>query len=370
MESEEASPRGDSGSPSPRFAADRILVIRLGALGDVVRTRFAVAGVRALYPLASLDWLVDDRSAAGLAGMAGIDRILEVPRSELHPTAPRASGRMLRDLIARLRGRKYDLALDFHSVLKSGLLARASSTPIRVGYAAGVAREQSHRLYTHRVSLPRLRVSRFERNAALVRFLGGEGSTEAPPLELSEDVLAFAERVDAGSVVLHPGTSPRTVYKRWELARWAELARGLRSELGQRSIVSFGPGERADAEMVVSAAGGAAALAPETPSVAHLIALLGRAKLLVGSDSGPLHLAALAGRPVVALVGPTDPVENAPFGGLPARVLRHDVGCNPCRKGCPARACMAAIRPREVIGAVRELLEAAPRSAAGFGSVD
>ena len=360
MELDEASPRGDSRLPVPRIAADRILVIRLGALGDVVRTRFAVAGVRRLYPDARLDWLVEDRCRAGLEAMPGLDRIIEVPRRMLRPGAPRVAGRGLRELVATLRGGNYDLALDFHGVLKSGVLARASSTRVRVGYGAGVAREQSHRFYTHRVPMQRLHVSRFERNAALVRFLGGEVPTEPPPLELPSAALALAARVETGRVVLHPGTSARTSYKRWDLDRWSRLARELRCELGEASLVTFGPGERPAAERVVAAAGGAAELAPETPSVADLLALLQRARLFVGSDSGPLHLAALAGRPVVALVGPTDPTENAPFPGLPARLVRYDTGCNPCRDGCPARACMAAILPGDVTRAVRELLETVP----------
>ncbi|NRA01863.1 MAG: glycosyltransferase family 9 protein [Myxococcales bacterium] len=360
MEPDEASPRGDHRPPVPRIAADRILVIRLGALGDVVRTRFAVAGLRELYPDARLDWLVEDRCRAGLDGILGIDRIIEVPRRMLRPGAPRLAGRRLRELVASLRDGNYDLALDFHGVLKSGVLARASSTRVRVGYAAGAAREQSHRFYTHRVALPRLHVSRFERNAALIRFLGGEVPTTPPPLELPAAALALAASVETGRIVLHPGTSARTAHKRWNLELWSRLAQELRSELGEASLVTFGPGERPAAERVVAASGGAAELAPETPSVAHLIALLERSRLFVGSDSGPLHLAALAGRPVVVLIGPTDPTENAPFPGLPARLVRHDAGCNPCRDGCPARACMAAILPRDVLGAVRDLLEAVP----------
>src|SRR5262245_27356562 len=69
--------------PAPRFDAERVLVIRLGALGDVVRTRFAFEGVRALWPDASIDWLVDDGAAAALDGIVGLREVLRVPRSAL-----------------------------------------------------------------------------------------------------------------------------------------------------------------------------------------------------------------------------------------------------------------------------------------------
>jgi ADP-heptose:LPS heptosyltransferase len=71
-----------------------------------------------------------------------------------------------------------------------------------------------------------------------------------------------------------------------------------------------------------------------------------------------MHLASLAGLPVVALFGPTDPVENEPFPGIASRRVRVDVGCNPCREGCPVLSCMRAIEPESVVQAVRELVAA------------
>jgi ADP-heptose:LPS heptosyltransferase len=110
----------------------------------------------------------------------------------------------------------------------------------------------------------------------------------------------------------------------------------------------------------VSHSEGAATLAPPTPTVADLLALLARARLFLGCDSGPMHLAALAGLPLVVLYGSTDPVENSPLPGVPSRVLRHDVGCNPCREGCPLRTCMEAIGVEEVLSAALQVVAAPP----------
>jgi ADP-heptose:LPS heptosyltransferase len=229
---------------------------------------------------------------------------------------------------------------------------------VRVGYGRGVAREGSHRLYTHRVDLPPGRISRFERNAALVRYLGGEVPERVPPLSIAPEVAAPFEALPAGRFAIHPGTSAATLYKRWEPARFAEVARRLHARTGRPSFVTSGPveGERDAAEQVAALAGPAATLAPPTPTIQHLLALYRRAALYVGGDSGPMHLASLAGLPVVALFGPTDPVENAPFPGLPSRVLVHDVGCNPCREGCPGRPCMRAIEVEEVVSAALDLV--------------
>jgi len=339
--------------------AERILVIRLGALGDVVRTRFAFPGLRALYPEARIDWLVEDRAAVGLTGIVGLDGVIEVPRSALRWHRPLDGWRRLSQLLAELRATRYDLALDFHGILKSSLFAWQARVPMRVGYDGAFAREGSERFLTHRAAVRPAHLSRFERNAALVRFLGGRVSLAAPPaLELPEPARRAVEGLPQNAVVLHPGTSASTRYKRWDPERYASLAERLRERIGAPSVVTWGPveGERECAEWVVKRASGAAFLAPETASLAEFLALLSRARLFVGGDSGPLHLACLAGVPVVALFGPTDPTENALFPGVPSRMLRQDVGCNPCRRGCPARSCMQSVSVEEVVKAALGLV--------------
>jgi ADP-heptose:LPS heptosyltransferase len=338
--------------------AKRILVIRLGALGDVVRTRFAFAGVRALYPDAQIDWLVEDRAAAGLVGLPGLAERVEVPRRRLRARHPLVALGTLREFARQLRARDYDLSIDFHGVLRSAFLAWAARIPVRVGYGPPVAKEGSHWLQTTSAPLPPRHVSRFERNAALVRFLGGEVPPRPHVLELDPVRAQLFANLPERFALVHPGTSPKTGYKRWEAERFAAVARTLFARAGVETRVAFGPvaGEREAARAVVEAAGGAAELAPPTESLAELLALLSRARLFIGCDSGPMHLATLAGTPVVAIFGPTDPIENAPSDTVAHRIVRVDVGCNPCREGCPARACMRAVEPDAVSEAALALL--------------
>jgi len=347
-----------SSAPPP---AERVLVIRLGALGDVVRTRFAFAGVRALYPHAKIDWLVEDRAAAGLVGIVGLDETVVVPRRRLRARHPRVALRTLRAFAIELRERSYDLSIDFHGVLRSGFLTWSAGIPVRVGYDRPFAKEGSERLLTHRARVGPAHFSRFERNAALVRFLGGEVPDEPPALALGDAARALPPLPERFALI-HPGTSPKTGYKRWETARFGAVARRLHERAGIPSLVAFGPvaGEQEAARAVVAAAGGAAALAPPTASLAEFLCLLGRAAVFIGCDSGPMHLASLARTPVVAIFGPTDPVENHPFPGVPNRIVRSDVGCNPCREGCPVRACMRAVEPDAVSAAALSLLAALP----------
>jgi ADP-heptose:LPS heptosyltransferase len=157
---------------------------------------------------------------------------------------------------------------------------------------------------------------------------------------------------------MHPGTSDATAHKRYTAAGYAAVARALRKHEGLDTVVTSGPArdDRAFAEAVVAASEGAARLAPPTPSLVDLAALLARCRLYVGGDTGPLHVASLVGTPVVQLLGPTDPVENAPWDATPARSVRVAIGCNPCRRGCAAATCMRAIDPAVVVSAARSLL--------------
>jgi ADP-heptose:LPS heptosyltransferase len=358
---------------NPRAApppAEHILVIRLGAVGDVVRTLPAAAALRAAYPEAELAWLVEPASASVLAGQPWLDDVIVFPREALR--AALTSGHWLelareaRGFVARLRGRRFDLVLDFHAILKSGVLARLSGAPRRVSYARPFAREGAAWFATERARLAPERQSRFDRNEALVRYLGVDAPLPERPLAVPAPALARAARAlgeGPAPVVIHPGTSDATPYKRWTPEGYGAVARALAEE-GVPSLVTSGPAasDREMAEAVLREAAGAAKPAPPTPTLLDLAALFAHGRLYLGADSGPMHVAALVGTPVVQLLGPTDPVENAPYPRTPSRTLRIQVACNPCKRGCDAATCMRSISERAVLSAVRALLAgSAPR---------
>jgi ADP-heptose:LPS heptosyltransferase len=340
-------------------------VIRLGAVGDVVRTLPAASALRAAFAGAQLCWLVEPASASLLRGQPWLDEVLVFPRAELRAALRggrlgRAAG-IWRRFSAELRRRRFELVVDFHSILKSGLLAAASRAPRRAAYAPPYGRELSWLFANARAALDPPRASRFERNGALVRFLGVTAPPAARPLAIEPEAAARMQRELAGAapaVVVHPGTSDATPHKRWTPEGFGAVARALRDADGVSTLVSVGPArdDRAFAEAVVKAAAGAASLAPPTPGLGDLAALFARSRLYVGSDTGPLHVASLVGTPVVQLLGPTDPVENAPWPGTPSRTVRLPVACSPCRRGCAAAPCMGRLPAAEVLAAARALL--------------
>ncbi len=360
--------------------AERILVIRLGALGDVARTMPAVARLAKIYPRARLTWLVEPAARPLVALGSQVDEVLVFPRDRFVRALRR--GHLLRLVsetrqIARtLREGRFDLVVDFHGLFKSGVLSRLTQAPTRVAWAAPTGREGSQWAATHRAKMRPGRWSRHERNAALVSYLGADARDESSPqtapnsgirIDLaSQAVLRTQFSADGLGVVLHPGSSGGTPYKRWPASHFVSLAQALREASGRPCLITAGPdsAERHIAQRIAQEAGASAEIAPGDGTLAELVALLGQAPLVVAGDSGPLQLAAVLGTPVVQILGPTDPVENAPHPYAPSRVLRVPPPCSPCRSGCSAAPCMRAVDVESVLAAALDLLHGARQNPA------
>jgi ADP-heptose:LPS heptosyltransferase len=293
-----------------------IVVLRLGAMGDIVRTLPAVRLVRSALPDARVHWVAWQPWDGILEGHPDLDGVIAMRRSDFHlPTL----ARRLRDVTARLRGLRAGLVLDFHGDLRTGLLGWVSGAPVRLGYGGHQQKEGNRFFSTHRVPSGDRRTSRLTRNLELVRALGvpdhpvpdagiAIGSADVS----AADAIVRSVAGEGGAyAVLNPGASRRQAYKKPPAALFGAAAAAL-AGASVSPIVVAGPGEEADADRVVEAAGGCARRAPAT-SLKTLAALLRSARLFVGGDSGPLHLACGVGCPVVGLYGPTDPVVNTPW---------------------------------------------------------
>lgn len=323
-------------------ARERILLVRLSALGDVVHALPALASLRAARADAEIGWLVEDRNAGVLEGHPDIDRLFVFRR--------KGGLGGVAEVRRALRAWRPDVAVDLQGNLKSGFLTRLSGAPRRVGLPAGEAREASHAFTTEHVRPGPPREHRVDRARRIVAALGpGPRLPGRLPPVPGDARAAIDTALRARSIgprtyaVLVPGTSAFGAFKRWPPARFGELARRIRDARGLTPLVSFGPGERPLADEVVAASGGAAALAPETRSLAELVALLDGAALVVGADSGPVAIAGVLGVPTVALFGPKDPGIYAPPGPRVA-VVWKEVYCSPCvLRRCDDPICMTTL---------------------------
>ncbi len=361
-------------SVSPK-TAERILIVRLSALGDVVHALPLLDALRRARPEAHIGWLVEAKAASLLVDHPQIDRLWIAPRHEARQL--RLEGRGLAGLrryleVAReLRRADYQLTIDAQCNLRSSLWTRASGAPHRIGFAPPFTKEKAHWWSTLRVAAPREGQLKAHRNLELLRPLDIDVRDARPQIHIPESAREITRAISGhGSrwVALHPGVSGFGAIKSWAPERFASLARQLREERGSRCLVTWGPGERELAEEVVAASQGAALLAPETSSLVELAALYEACDAVVGGDTGPLHLAAALGVPVVGLYGPKDPAVYGPLDGrtgVASATVWKNVHCSPCKlRRCNNVICMPAIQVEDVSAAVAKTLAAEVASAA------
>jgi len=324
-----------------------ILVVRLGALGDLVHALPAVAALRAAWPEARIDWLVDGRYAALLELVPVVDRALVVGG----PT-----GRSVLSMIRQLRRTRYDLAIDFQGLLKSAALARSAGARETAGFIAGQLREPlAGAFYTRQVPADDSgHVVR--KNLSLVEALGASVREVTSPLKVTASSVPGRVRqllkIEAGGrfAMLNPGAGWPN--KQWPAERYGRIAAHLRARHAMPSIVTWGPRERALADQTVDASDGAAKAAPST-SVADLVELARAAAIVIAGDTGPMQLAAAVGTPVVGVFGPTNPLRNGPWSAADAWVSRFDdCECHHKRRCRRETPCIDTITVEQVADAV------------------
>jgi len=359
----------------PGKKIERLLVVRLSAMGDVIHTLPAVCFLRQAFPQAHIGWLVEERWAELLCAPGSSRR---GGRSELRPLVDEvhtlhlkawrksllsiSTAQRIATVWNDVRDARYDIAVDLQGAMRSAVLARLSGA--RVVYGAAEPRESPAGLWYTRKVLARGRHV-IEQNLSVAVGLV-ERPTRFAPTDISSDFPRDA-RVEASVderlaehgigdfVVVNPGAGWGA--KRWPAERYGEVA-GELANLGMRSIINYGPGEEEMAWVVEAASGGVAQAMRCT--ISELIALTRRARLFVGGDTGPLHLAAALRIPVVAIYGPTDPARNGPYGTR-SIVLRSPQSITSHARRAAADEGMLGIRSDEVVEAAKRLLMGVPR---------
>jgi heptosyltransferase-1 len=326
------------------------LIVRLGALGDIVHAVPAAAALRRAYPDARIDWLVDARHRPIVDLISVIDRAIVLERSN-------ANGWL--DATRQLRVNRYDVAIDLQGLLKSAILARASGASRVIGFSIWHLREKTARpFYTETDRRGRLEADHvIVKNLRLLSALGVHDERIEFPLADVESPALTAVRSTLGDrpfALINPGAAWPN--KRWPTERFGEVAAFIKEVRGLPSVVLWGPGEEGVAGAVVDASGGTARIAPRT-GLADLLALSRAASLMISGDTGPLHIAAAAGTPIVALFGPTDPHRNGPWAPDDITVSRFGAcGCHYERRCRQQDWCLESVSVAEVTAAIQQRL--------------
>jgi heptosyltransferase-1 len=354
----------DIPAPAQRAPFERLLVVRLSAMGDIIHTLPAVAALREAFPHATLGWLVEERWAELLC-------TLRYPRSgrrspqrplvdRVHVVNTAAWRRSLLSFntwqqmavsLSELRGLGYQTAVDFQGAVRTALLARWSGASVVYGDVQ--PRENAASMwYTRQVMTAGVHV--VQQALALAEAVI-QRSVPASKVDFPVDTDA-ENRITALAgeardfAILNPGAGWGA--KQWPAARYGLVASELAKD-GMRSLINYGPGEEELAEAVESSSAGAAQKI--FCSISELIALTRRARLFIGGDTGPMHLAAALQIPVVAIFGPTNPARNGPFG-TSSIVLRSASSLTSHARHREPEKGILEILPDEVISAARKLL--------------
>jgi heptosyltransferase I len=336
----------------------RILIIKLGSLGDLVHTLPAVAALKKWHPQTQIDWLVEKKCSVLLKGNPSIHEIIEVDTQSWRrsPLSLEVLSQ-IRSSLARLRANRYDLALDFQGLWKSAVFGYFSGAKRLLGFDKQVLREPGCRvLYDARISPGGGAAHVIEICNELVRSLGVETNGLHFDLTTSEEDNDYVSsqllsRQVSEFVILNPGGG--WVTKNWAPENYAALHQRLRETTKMQTILTWGPGEEHLIERIFEASRVAPPITFST-TISQFIALARRAKLFVGGDTGPMHLAAACGTPVVGVFGPTSPLRNGPFCPEDI-VVSHVVPCGPCyKRECEVRTneCMRLVTVDEVHSAV------------------
>lgn len=338
-----------------------MLIVRLGAMGDILHSLPAVTALRAAHPEWFLGWAVEPQWRALLAtegasaaslGMPVVDRLHIVPAKQW-ARAPfsAATFRNVHRLRRELREGGYDVCLDLQGAVRSAVIAKWARAARLIG--EDKPREWAARwFFTERI--PTNGVHVIEQAMEVANAVAHDNlSPMMPWFPREESAERWCDGMLSGKdlVLLNPGAGWGA--KRWPVERYAVVAKALANE-GYGIVANAGPREELLAQTLAAESGGAAMAVK--PSLGELIALTRRASLVIAGDTGPLHLANALGRPVVGIFGPTDPARNGPFSGN-FRVLRHpESRRNHARKSEP-EAGLLTITPGEVLAAAHELLK-------------
>jgi heptosyltransferase I len=347
-----------------------VLIVRIGAMGDVLHAMPAVAALRELHPDWRIAWAIEPAWS----------ELLEA-QSETHDVAWRFSARderrplvdlwssvptrdwkrrpfslnTLQDITGlrrELREGDYDLCIDMQGSIRSAIVGRLAGARLFAG-PAEPREAPAAWLFKQKIKVNATHV--VEQGCELLGAAVGEALRPAkitlpvdPAAESWCDALLGS--AEDRFVVLAPSAGWGA--KQWPAERYGAVAAALARD-GIRTLVNAPSHEDAVGRRVVTSSEGAAMLVP--CSVGQMIALIRRAELVIAGDTGPLHLAAALERPVVGLYGPTDPARNGPYGTV-SRVLRHASSKTDHSRHPEAENGLLEIATDEVVEAALELL--------------
>lgn len=349
-----AAEAGDA--PAPK----RVLIVLLGAIGDVVRALPLLGRIRRGWPSAHIAWAVEPKSEPILRNHPWLDEVILFDRGRVpYSVFP---------FLSRVRTGRFDCALDLQRILKSGIISRYSGASQRLGFSEANTKEMNHLFSTRTIA------SQTEMSLKLVQYQAFGDALGLAPCEIefgltaTEDERARARELLSGAprpilgVILGSSWPSRVYFPESIAAVIRGLSQANGAGPGLFPVLLGGSGDIALASAVADQMRDASMLnLVGRTSLRDLVAIFPECAAAFGPDSGPMHIAAATGCPVVSLWGSTSPIRSAPWG-FERLALRGEIPCHPCYlRRCPiGRECMHRIGPQNVIEAIKSALRERP----------
>ena len=324
-----------------RETPQRILIVKMGSIGDIVHTLPILRTLRKHYPDSFIAWAVEEKMADLLYKNPDLDEIIITATKRWRKNWNISTLSELTGTIRQLREKSFDTVLDLQGLIKSGVVAFLTGAPNRLGFSRKDCRETPNILFTNRKARPYIEKGHVvDKNLSLLKRLEIQNFNVDFPLNSSPEAeLSIQEFCDSHAnffqnpvAVVNPGVGFST--KQWALDRFARIADRVHSELNLNILLTWGPGEKEKVEKISSLMTETCLIAPPT-TILESIALYRKLNLFISGDTGPLHICAALGIPTVSIFGPTDPVKNGAYG--PGHTTAFKVlSCSFCyKRKCP-----------------------------------
>ena len=337
----------------------KILIIKPSSLGDIIHAMPCALAIKKTFVNARISWLVKKEFAFILEGMPELEEIIVWDYQRWRTGNIFSKLSYILEMRKQLQAKRFDLVLDLQGLFKSTLLALLTGCSQKYVYSD--AREGSA-VFSKRIVGENAQAHVVQRYLDVVRYLGVqivEPEFYLPITSKARDMVAnlLTQQGIKDFVVLLPATRLET--KEWLLERYAQLAERLLNK-GDNVLIVGSNADSSKADYIVSHSksenntGKILDMTGKT-DLKELMAVLEKANVVIGGDTGPLHMAVAAGSKVIGLFGQREPFRSGPYGASNISIWKPP-SCAPCRKKvCADLLCMKAIDVDDVWTAYQTL---------------
>lgn len=332
-----------------QYPAQKILIIKLRAIGDVIMSSIMLPSLRAAYPNAEIDFVTERPCLGAISGCQYLNRV---------HISPTQGWRAQLEFLLKLRAENYDLVFDMFGNPRSAIQSVVSGAKKRIGYNWRVRQIAYNQIVQSRSDFIHEADWHLDALTALNIPIISKELCFAIPAAAERFAEQFWEQSGlTGKTVIAINTSGGWAAKRWPLGQFAALANRIGQALPAKLLLIWGPGELPEAEQLSKLCQYPAQLIPTT-DLKQLAALLKRCQVLISTDSGPMHVAAAVKTPTVGIFGPTNPRHQGPYGSQHEVVVKHNPLRPACRRlDCDHPDCHAALTIEPVWQALLRCME-------------